>query len=506
MEQKNPTFYRAMEIIPAVLAWTTIIAMVVLSAFIPAYVAVFIILFDIYWLLKTIYLSLHLRNSFTIMKRNTDKDWRVFLETDIRTKALWERVHHVVILPMYNEQYEVVRETFERLSRANYPLDKLFVVLALEERAGAHAQDIGEKIKKEFGDMFGAFLVTTHPAHIPGERPGKGSNESYAAEIVKRDVIDARGIEYATLLVSVFDVDTQVYKDYFGILTHTFLTTEDNQHASYQPIPLFLNNVYDSPALARIVGFSGTFWHLMQQSRPEKLTTFSSHSMPFQALLDIGYWQRDIVSEDSRVFWQCLIHYNGAYRVVPLFYPVSMDANVAPTFWGTMVNLYKQQRRWAWGSENIAYMMTGFKNNKTIPFKTKFFWAFHLIEGCHSWATNSLIIFALGWLPILLGGQLFRVTMLAYNLPQITRIIMNLASLGIISSAALSMTILPPKPEWFRKKHYVWYFISWVLMPITLIVFGSFAALDAQTRLALSGKFRLDFWVTPKHRRDGGKR
>lgn len=505
MDQKNQKFYRAMEIMPAVLAWGTIGAMFALSTVFPAYVAIFIILFDIYWLLKTLYLSMHLRNSFKVMKQNLKKNWKDILTKDEKTSAIWERVSHLIILPMYNEQYEVVRETFLRLIQANYPLEKFFVVLALEERAGAYAQEVGEKIEKEFGRSFGAFLKTTHPSDIPGERPGKGSNESYAAEIAKRDVIDARKIDYTNILVSVFDVDTQVYKEYFGILTHTFLTTKDNQRASYQPIPLFLNNVYDSPALARIVGFSGTFWHLMQQSRPEKLTTFSSHSMPFKALLDIGYWQRDIVSEDSRVFWQCYLHYRGAYRTVPLFYPVSMDANVASTFWGTMVNLYKQQRRWAWGSENIAYMMTGFRKNKDIPLRKKIFWAFHLIEGCHSWATHSLIIFALGWLPIILGGQLFRITLLAYNLPQLTRTIMNLAALGIISSAALSMTFLPPKPEWFKKKHYVWYFISWILMPITLIVFGSIAAIDAQTRLALSGKWRLDFWVTPKHRRGNSK-
>jgi hypothetical protein len=109
-------------------------------------------------------------------------------------------------------------------------------------------------------------------------------------------------------------------------------------------------------------------------------------------------------------------------------------------------------------------------------------------------------LFALGWLPIILGGQAFRLTLLAYNLPQITRLIMTLASVGIVSSAVLSMALLPPKPAGFKNIHLIWYFVSWVLMPLTLIIFGSIPALDAQTRLMLSGKFRLDFWVTPKHR------
>ncbi len=492
------SYYRLMEILPAFLSWTTLILMFLLSFFVPKGVAIFIILFDTYWLFKTIYLSLHLKNSFKKLKENLKINWLEKLKNDPLTKDKWEKIYHLIILPMAIEPYEVVKETFLQLRESNYPLDKFIVVLATEERF-PQGQEVAQKIEKEFGSYFFEFLYTVHPANLEGEMPGKGSNEAWAGKKAQ-ELLDSLKIDYKDVIVSVFDIDTQVFKDYFGILTYNFLTTAYPLRSSYQPVPLFLNNIYKAPALARIIGFSATFWHLMQQSRPEKLTTFSSHSMPFQAAVDIGFWQKDIVSEDSRIFWQCYLHYNGDWRVVPLFYPVSMDANAAPTFWKTLINLYKQQRRWGWGAENIAYIANGFKNNSRIPFKKKFFWLFHVIEGFHSWATNSLIIFALGWLPIILGGQRFRVTLLAYNLPYITRYIMTVASIGIVSSAILSMALLPPKPPNFGKRHLFWYFVSWLLMPLTLIVFGSLPALEAQTRLALSGKWRLDFWVTPKHR------
>jgi cellulose synthase/poly-beta-1,6-N-acetylglucosamine synthase-like glycosyltransferase len=239
---------------------------------------------------------------------------------------------------------------------------------------------------------------------------------------------------------------------------------------------------------------------MMQQAMPEKLVTFSSHSMPFKALVEIGFWHTNVVSEDSRIFWQLYLHYNGDWRVIPLYYPISMDANANPSFWKTLSNLYKQQRRWAYGAENIAYLFSGFLRNKLIPLRSKIFWAFQIISGFYSWAVSSLIIFALGWLPIILGGKAFNYLVLSHKLPQITSWIMALASIGIVTSAILSIALLPPKPKWFRPYHNLLYVAQWLLLPITMIGFGCFPALDAQTRLMLGGKFKLGFWSTPKTR------
>ena len=482
--------------IPGLLSWGTLALVIFLSWQKPVWIAIFIILFDIYWLSKSIYLSLHLRATFNKMKENLKIDWREKLNifTD------WESVRHLVILPMATEPYEVVRDTFESLSQTNYPKDNFIIVLATEERAGKEAEETAQKIKEKFSDLFPNLLITKHPQDLPNEIPGKGSNESWAAKEVKEKFIDKNNIPYEKILVSVFDIDTQVYKEYFGKLTFDFLTAEKPQHSSFQPIPLFINNIYQAPAFARIISFSATFWQMMQQSRPERLTTFSSHAMPFKALVEIGYWNKDIVSEDSRMFWQCYLYYEGDWRVVPMFYPVSMDANVAPTFWKTMINIYKQQRRWAWGAENIPYMLKGFIKNKSISLRTKLYWTFNAVEGFHSWSTHSLMIFALGWLPLFLGKGGFNETVLAYNLPEITRIIMTGAMVGIISSAILSIILLPPRERELKRTDYLLYFFQWALLPITLIVFGAFPALDAQTRMILGGKWRLGFWVTPKDR------
>jgi len=471
----------------------------------PTWISFFIILFDIYWLLKTIYLSLHLRVTFVEIKKNLKIDWLTRLSTleaahAAAARKKWTDVYHLVILPMYNEPYELVKESFARLAAVHYPKEKLLVVLGLEARAGAGGGEVGERIEKEFGGVFGKFLVTVHPDHMPGEIPGKGANESWAAARAKESLIDAAGIAAEDVMVSVFDIDTQVYPEYFSRLTYVFLTAAHPLRSIYQPVPLFNNNIYEAPSLGRVVAFSTTFWQMIQQSRPERLTSFSSQSIPLCALIDFGFWDKDIVSEDSRVFWQGYLRYHGDFRVEPLFYPVSMDANVAPTFWGTMKNIYKQQRRWGWGCENIPYMLKGFRADPLIPRAKKRYWTFAVLEGFHSWATNALMIFALGWLPLFLGGHHFNTLLLSYSLPSVTRFIIWLSMIGIVSSAILSILLLPPKISGIRRRDYIVYFVEWILMPLTLIVFGALPGLEAQTRLMLGGKYRLGFWVTPKTR------
>ena len=88
-------------------------------------------------------------------------------------------------------------------------------------------------------------------------------------------------------------------------------------------------------------------------------------------------------------------------------------------------------------------------------------------------------------------------------IPMPFAILMIVALVGMIVSAILSTMLLPPIPN-DMKWHIRWYkkstvFLQWLLLPVTLILFGSFPALDAQIRLML-GKY-LGFWVTEKVRK-----
>jgi len=495
---KERWLYRAFEILPGALAWLTILSVIFLSWAKPVWVAFFIITFDVYWLIKTIYLSFHLRAGYNRMKKQMAINWLEKVKS-IKDKN-WQDIYHLIVMPVYKESIEVVRLTFEALLNCDYPKDKMIIVFGIEERAGQEAVEVARAIEQKYGSKFYKFLITVHPKNIEGEMPGKGSNITWQGRQAKKELIDPLKIPYENIIVSCFDIDTQVYPQYFSVLTYYYLTIKNPTRASYQPIPIYNNNIWQALAISRVVATSGTFWQMMQQMRPERLSTFSSQSLSFKALVDVDFWPTNMVSEDSRIFWQNLLYYDGRYRTVPLYYPVSLDANLAPTFLETSLNVYKQQRRWGWGVENVPFIFFGFWKNKKIGWSKKFHWIWIQLEGFWSWATNALLLFFLGWLPLFLGGQKFNVTLLSYNLPRVTRTLMTLAMVGLIGSAIYSTLLLPQRPKEYGLLKgffkYLTMIIQWILLPFTILIFGCLPGLESQTRLMI-GKY-MGFWVTPK--------
>lgn len=490
---KNYYIYRALEILPGLASWTTLVSVVLLSIYFPVIAAYFIIAFALYWLLKTAFLSYHLRYNWKRLRRHMNLDWGALVE-----RFSYEHIHHLIILPFYKESYEVVDATVNSLLNSKYDKKSLIIVLAAEARAGETAQKTAEAIKEKYKDQFGFFLVTYHPADLPGEMAGKGSNAAYAAEEARTKVLDPHGILYNHCLVSIFDIDTVLYPDYFNCLVWHFMTAERPLKSSFQPVPIFNNNMWEAPALSRVVAMSSTFWEMVQQERPERMATFSSHSVSFKALYEVGYWQKNMVSEDSRIYWNLLMANDGEYDVIPLSYPVSMDANVGSSLWQTIIQIYKQHRRWTYGVENFCYILYHFTRQDKISKGKRIKIALQQFEGYWSLVTNPIMLFILGWAPIFLGSQEFHQTVLSYNLPIIVRDLLSLAMFGLVISSIISLSLIPERPKHASRFKYVVMALQWIVVPATMIIFSAIPGLDAQTRL-MFGKY-MGFWVTPKTR------
>ena len=483
---------RFWEILPGAMVWTTLIVAIILSVIRPIWMVYFIILFDVYWLVRICYFMPFLLQSWWRYRHALKRDW----QADAAAQPGYAALHQLVFIPVSKEGPEIVRETLKSITQGEFPAKRIAVVIACEARFQANAERVQAEVRALFSDTFDQLLFATHPQDLPDEVRGKGSNLNWAAHQVVPQLVEA-GYDPDKTVVSSFDVDTVVHPKYFSCLAYLFLTTPEPTRSSYQPVPLYNNNLWESPAPVRIAMFGTTFWLLTELGRPEGMMTFSSHAMSLRMLMDVGYWQKDIVSEDSRIFLQGLVHYNGHYRVTPMYLPVSMDTVMTGHYGKALVALYKQLLRWAWGLENFPYMVQSFAHRPNMKRSEKWWWALKQLEGAYTWSTAPFLIFILGYLPFFVAPDVYRSSAIFQNTPFTLQWLMRCSLIGLFVSATLSMTLLPPRPKHLsRPVAYGIMLLQWVLLPVTFILFSAVPALDAQTRLML-GK-RLVFQISPK--------
>jgi cellulose synthase/poly-beta-1,6-N-acetylglucosamine synthase-like glycosyltransferase len=483
---------RFWEILPGTLTWGTFFMAAFTSLFIPWIAVVFIIIFDLYWTMRVIYFLIHVSFAYKKYRATLQHNWML----EVKRIKDWQRVYHLVMLPTYKEGIDILHEALHSLANSTYPNENFIVVVGGEEGDKENFEAYQKILQAEFKDTFHKLMFTMHPRGLPGEMVGKGSNLKWMASQV-HPVIDAEKIPYENIIVDAFDVDTIAHEQYFAKVTHMFLTEPNPLRTSYQPLTLFSNNIWTASAPVRISSFGTTFWLLGELVRPERMWTFSSHSMPWQMLVDVGYHEPDLVSEDSRIFMQGFLHYEGDYRVTPVYLPVHMDAVEGESFVDSLKALYKQQRRWAWGVEHLPYMIAQFRKHPKIPKRLKRRFLFNHIEGMYTWTTAPILIFLLGYVPFFVAGD--TTSALIANAPFSLELMMQVATIGVFASGFMSFFFLPPRPQTVKRWNWWVMVAQWALLPITFVVFGAFPAIDAQTRF-MFGKY-LGFNVTKKLKR-----
>ncbi len=492
---KRTKFIRFLEIFPGAVTWIALTLPFVFSFFWPAAVATFVITFDLYWLYKSVLMGYHLISGYRELRKSLRIDWLKKCKSVKPNSILLDcnKIYHAIIFATYKEELETLIPSLQSLADSDFPNERIILVLATERRDYLRAQKNARALKKKFGSKFFEFLVTTH-TDIPGEVKAKGANVKWAAKVLQK-YIASKKIDFENVIVTTCDADTRVHEKYFSALTYQYITNPNRLHRSFQPIPLYSNNIWQAPPFSRIIAFGNSFWQLIEATRPWRLINFSTHAMSLKTLIDIDFWDTSVVNEDSRQFWRAYFKFDGDHEVVPIFIPVYMDAVLANTFLETLKNQYLQKKRWYYGVEHFPYVVSNSIRNKRISFWDKIIKNYRLFEANYSLATASIYIGVVAWIPLVIGPG-FQETVLAQNLPIIIRVLLGLTWLGLITSMIISLLLLPPKPAGFRRRKYLEMVLQWIFIPLTAIFFSSFPAIDAQTRLML-GKY-MTFWVTEK--------
>ncbi|MFA5146243.1 MAG: glycosyltransferase family 2 protein [Candidatus Omnitrophota bacterium] len=497
--KRDRSYRRLFEIIPGLMTWTTLISLFVLAIIRPVWVAIFIIIFDLYWAIRVGYLTTLLLFAYRRLGKEKKIDWIERCASLGTVNGMrYEDIYQAILFPIYKEGPEILTPSVRSLIEANYPKKKMIVIFSVEERAGETVWKDAQALKAKFEKEFFAFLLVRHPDNLAGEVKAKGANASWGARALK-EFLDPRKVDYESVIMSCFDADTCAEREYFGCLAYHYLTNPKRTHASYQPIPVYNNNIWHARSIARLLELGSSFMQMIETMRLEKFVTFSSHSMSFKTLVKVGYWPVDMISDDSAIYWKCFLHFDGDYSVIPMYVTVSLDVATAKGIIPTIIKQYKQKRRWAWGVENFPYVMTAFMKPNRIPLRRKIRRAFHLLESHYTWAVWAVIITFITPLPLLLGGVLFRQTAIGYNLPSVTAALFRVTAVTLFICMVLSIRLLPPRPKGVRRATYLIMVAQWLLAPLIAATIGSIPAIDAQTRLML-GRY-IHFQVTEKFRK-----
>ena len=397
-----------------------------------------------------------------------------------------------MMIASYNESLEILEPTIQSVIDSDYDMKKVILIMAYEERDGAQSMQACLSLVKKYGKQFLYAEAIGHPL-TPNEVRGKGGNISYAGRILKKRLqklkIDPEYVQVTTL-----DADNRPHKSYISALTYLLCLVPEPKYVSFQPIPIYTNNIWDVPALMRVIATGNSFWNIILSLRPHMIRNFSSHAQSMAALIDTDFWSARTIVEDGHQFWRTYFRYEGRHEVYPIYIPIYQDAVLSDGYRKTLKAQFIQIRRWAWGCSDVAYVWNkAYLTPNDVPKFDKLAKLSRLIESHLSWATAPLILAFAAFIPILFNPD----DIASNQLPKVVSNIQNVAMVGLVITMYLSFKSLPPKPLRYKRHHSILMVFQWVLLPVTTILYNATAALYSQTRLFF-GKYLDKFDVTDK--------
>ena len=522
--------YRFFEILPGFLSYMVIILLFVISLINPAWGAIYLLLIISTTLVKAVGVAFRTVQGYNIVKKAEKVNWAQRFKELEDPHAHYERlrgetresygfyehvenlrlmaaatgeddfpdpskIYHAVIMVAYNEGLETLIPSVEAVKNTSYDNQRIIFVLGYEERGGEEMEQTAKALKEHFKDVFYDFVLVKHPDGVKGEIKGKGPNLSHAGEYLA-EYVQKRKIPLSNVIVTSLDSDNRMSEKYLDYVAYEFTVRPDRQRLAYQPVSLFMNNIWDATAPMRIIAVSNSFFNVISSMRPHALRNFASHSQPLQALYEMDFWSRKTIVEDGHQFWRSLFHFNGNYEAISIHVPIYQDAVMEETFLKTLKAQFIQLRRWDYGASDVAYVgVRLFNKKRTMPFLPLFAKFMRLLDGHVMLAAMSPIVAFGGWVPRLLNFESRQ--LVTYNLPNTVSAVQLVASIGLMITILVSLRMLPPRPARYKKNKSIFMVLQWVLMPVVAIVYQSFAAFYAQTRL-MTGRYMENFDVTRK--------
>lgn len=520
-EKDRRGHYRFFEILPGSLSWLLLFTPIILSIVNVTAAVFFILGYLLIFFVRSLAYSTRAIIGYMTMRQQMRLDWnslvadveagQVTSQAQAARRPKWHlsalkrlqrrqappikpsQLLQAVIIATVNESREVLEPTIQAVANADYDTQKIILVMAYEGRAGKEAEDRVRELLALYGDKFHHAMAVKHPSNIPGEVIGKGGNVTHAGRQLQR-YLKQESIDPAKVVVTTLDADNRPDKRYFVALSYLYCVVPDPIKASYQPLPMFTNNIWDAPTLMRVIAVGNNLFYIVGTQRQHQSRNFSAHAQSMQALIEMDFWSVRTIVEDGHHFWRSYFRYDGDYRVYPLSIPIYQDAVLAEGYLRTIKAQFYQLRRWTYGASDIAYVADkGFWHKNKAPKFDVLSKFLYLLQNHVNWATSAILVLGAAFIPPLLHPQ----SLAANELPLIVSRIQRVGIAALLVMIYVSLVTLPPRPARHKRHRSVLMLLQWVLLPVTGIAFGCLAAFNSQTRLMFK-RYLSRFDVTEK--------
>lgn len=482
--RRRPHLRRILEILPGLCTYFILTSLVWASIFFPFALAACILAYDAYWLYRSTALGIRTVVAYRRLRHSEAFDWL----SAAAALPGFERLHHLLIVPTYGESVDVLRATLRAMAEQDFPRERITVTLAFEAR-DPQANRRARLLTQEFEGQFGQIWASFHP-DIPNEVAGKSSNEAWAARFATERLVESE-IDLDWTTITTCDADSHFSPKYFSALAYEFLTKP--RRRVYQPVILFYSNIWRVPAPSRVLNSVHSLWQLARMTRTDKLVPQSTYSMALSTCIEAGYWDTDVIPEDSHMFFKLLFRFGEEMRVEPIYLPVVSDAAESRGYVRTLHSQFNQEKRWAWGVADVPYVAVGLWHALRKRRWKAGYRCLRYMEEHQSWPLSPILITFGAGAPGFFNHH-YAQSAIGHLLPSLCSYLLTASLMSMAVMIWVDVKLKPAGPT--RATTALKHLLEWLLMPAVGVGLSALPGLVSHTRL-LTGRY-LEYNVTEK--------
>ena len=503
---------RFFEATPGAITWVMLAA----PAWIPIvfklpgaiFVATAVLIFDAYWLLRSVSVVAGVWGSVRRLKRDMSTDWLALcrqqsvaarsasLTGSARDQAVGQidplQYFHLCVVPTYTEPYHVLERTVQAIVDTNYP-DELKLVGIITRETDKPGWENVARLKAKFGGRVRGFYHIKDPLE-PGIVVGKSAAMNWGGRWMVR-VLTEEGFDLSMVLITDLDSDYQVHPQYFAWISWHHAREPLRDYVIWQPVPLFHNNIWQVPMAVRIMSASTSQWQMFLHSRPQRLVAFSSYTCSLDFVHKVGYWDKDVIPEDSRFYWKAFFTFGERFSVKSVYLPIYGDSPNSRDYASTHMSQYNQIKRWAWGITDVTYVLARFFKHPEIPFSLRTRRFMNLFFNHINWIFLPMLLLFGASMPIWVSTD-FSLTDIGQTLWSVSGVLLGVTLSSVMFFLYFEMRMLPRRPPDWPLWRQLLVYPTYFLYPIVGLMLSVLPALEAHTRLLL-GRY-LEYRVTEK--------